>query len=64
VKQREFPSRLRRVQGVREITDVITGDTRHSAKVWVELEDERRAVDERTAHLRAMRLAREAENRS
>jgi hypothetical protein len=29
-----------------------------AAEVWQELEDERRAVEERTARLRAMRLAR------
>ena len=32
----------------------------NSAEVWVEIEEKRQVVEERTARLRAMRLARES----
>jgi hypothetical protein len=48
------------VQGYRETKAAKATERYDQAnEVWAEVEAERRAVDERTAKLRAMRLARE-----
>ncbi|EIZ84863.1 MAG: hypothetical protein CL858_28155 [Cupriavidus sp.] len=50
------------VQGYRETKAAKAADRYDQAnEVWAEVEAERRAVNERTAKLRAMRLARESE---
>jgi hypothetical protein len=48
------------VQGYRETNAAEAAERYNQAnEVWAEVEAERRSVDERTAKLRAMRLARE-----
>jgi hypothetical protein len=48
------------VQGYRETKAAKAAEKLDQAnEVWAEVEAERRAVDQRTARLRAMRLARE-----
>ena len=48
------------IQGYRETMAARKEAQQENAdRVWTQLEAERRAVDERTAKLRAMRLARE-----
>ena len=50
------------IQGHRETVLARKAAQQESAeRVWTQVEAERRAVDERTAKLRAMRLARESE---
>lgn len=50
------------VQGYRETKTAKAAERYDQAnEVWAEVEADRRAVDERTAKLRAMRLARESE---
>ena len=50
------------IQGHRETMQARKAAQQESAdRVWTQVEAERQAVDERTAKLRAMRLARESE---
>lgn len=50
------------VQGHRETVQARKAAQQESAeRAWIQVEAERRAVEERTAKLRAMRLARESE---
>lgn len=50
------------IQGHRETMQARKAAQQESAeRVWTQVEAERRAIDERTAKLRAMRLARESE---
>jgi hypothetical protein len=50
------------VQGYRETKAAKAAERYNQAnEVWAEVEADRKAVDDRTAKLRAMRLARESE---